>query len=165
MAIKYDTVKAFNTMDWDFSLNMLAAFGFSNIFVSWIKMILESARLSVLVNGTPHGFFPCSRGVCLGDPLSPLLFCLAEDVLSKGTVKLRQNALLNYISSLGVTAASFYMFYADDLISFCRANKKGITNLLELMEQYGQASRQIVSMEKSNILLGRSIVRRQATVT
>jgi len=45
--------------------------------------MLKSARLSIFVNGKPVGFLACSRGVRLGDPLSPLLFCVAEEVLSR----------------------------------------------------------------------------------
>jgi len=37
----------------------------------------------VLVNGKAVGFFSFSRGVRQGDPMSPFLFCLAEEVLNR----------------------------------------------------------------------------------
>lgn len=81
IALKVDISKAFDTLDWNFLIMVLHNFGFSPIFINWILAILQSARLSILVNGKAVGFFPCSRGVRQGDPLSPLLFCLAEEVL------------------------------------------------------------------------------------
>lgn len=76
IAIKLDTVKAFDTLDWSFLLQVLTSFGFDKKFVFWVQAILAFARLSILVIGTPKGYFSCSRGVRQGDPLSPLLlFC------------------------------------------------------------------------------------------
>lgn len=37
---------------------------------------------SIMVNGTSKGFFPSSRGLGQGDPLSPFLFSLVADGIS-----------------------------------------------------------------------------------
>lgn len=61
VAITFDIRKAFDTIDWDFLLKVLAAFGFGDKFCSWIKVILMSAKLSFSVNGRSVGFFSCKR--------------------------------------------------------------------------------------------------------
>lgn len=127
-AIKIDIKKAFDTLEWPFLLDVLRAFGLSNTFVCWVHEILLSARFSVTVNGSSHGFFPCGRGVRQGDPLSPLFLCIAEDVLSRGVNKLIQEGCLSPISSpRGATAP--HIFYGDDLIVFCNANLRGLRAL------------------------------------
>ncbi|XP_050379729.1 uncharacterized protein LOC126797093 [Argentina anserina] len=103
IAIKFDVQKAFDTLDWD-------------PFCDWIKAILESEHLSILVNGEMKGFFPCSRGVRQGDPLSPILFCLAEEVLSIGLIKLAEDGFIDLLSApLGITPPSHVLF-ADDIM-------------------------------------------------
>lgn len=84
LALKFDIRKAFDTIDWEFLLATLSAFGFCQQFLGWIQVILQSAKLSIVVNGKAMGYFSCTKGVRQGDPLSPILFCLAEDVRSRG---------------------------------------------------------------------------------
>jgi len=80
---KVDIHKAFDTINWKFLLLVLTRFGFDSSFVGWISTILRSTILSIRINDSLVGFFPCSRGVRQGDPLSPLLFCPVEEVLSR----------------------------------------------------------------------------------
>lgn len=53
MALIFDIIKAFDTLNLSFLLSTLRVFGFSKVFIGWIKIILELAKLSILVNFLP----------------------------------------------------------------------------------------------------------------
>jgi len=55
--------------------------------------------LFIRINCSLVGFFPCSKGVRQGDSLSPLLFCLAEEVLSRGLSKLMNDKMILHMDS------------------------------------------------------------------
>lgn len=62
LALKIDITMAFDTLEWPFLLKVLKTFGFHDIFCNWIQVILNSAFLSVSVNGKAQGYFNCTRG-------------------------------------------------------------------------------------------------------
>jgi hypothetical protein len=154
LALKIDITKAFDTLDWSFLIKVLTAFGFNEKFCHWIKVILHSAFLSISINGRSHGYFTCSRGVRQGDPLSPLLFCLAEDVLSRGISKLVSQGRLNQIKGTRNFMIPSHSFYADDLLVFCKGNLAGLRALKDLFDQYALESGQIINTSKSTIFSG-----------
>jgi hypothetical protein len=80
---KLDLEKAYDHVTWGFLIYMLRRYGFSQRWRRWIYTCISTTRFSILVNGTPCGFFASSRDLRQGDPLSPLLFVIVTDALSK----------------------------------------------------------------------------------
>ncbi|XP_049364489.1 uncharacterized protein LOC125829284 [Solanum verrucosum] len=80
---KLDMAKAYDGVSWFFLMKVLRKMGFTESFVDLIWRLLANNWYSVLINGQSHGFFHSTRGVKWGDPLSPALFILSAQVLSR----------------------------------------------------------------------------------
>jgi hypothetical protein len=79
--LKLDFEKAFDKIEYNAIMDILRHKGFRAKWLHWMDMIMSSGTSSIMLNGVPGKTFHCKRGVHQGDPLSPLLFVLAPDLL------------------------------------------------------------------------------------
>lgn len=100
-------------------------------------MLFESSKISVIVNGSPTNEFSPNRGLRQGDPLSPLLFNLVGEVLSKLLNEVNKRKIFNIINLLGCGMELTHIQYADDVILFIdneETSIKGIKQVLQCFE-------------------------------
>ena len=130
--LKLDFEKAFDKIEHSAILEVMFHLGFPSKWLDWMRSILSSRHSAVLLNGVPGKFFQCKRGVRQGDPLSPLLFVIAADLLQ---------SLVNRASSLNILNAPIpqpnddfpIVQYADDTLMIMQADANQLFFLKSLM--------------------------------
>ena len=63
MAIKLDMENAHDMVNHFFLFEVMSKFGFSKIFVRWVKFCISRSWIAPLVNGRPSKFFQATRGL------------------------------------------------------------------------------------------------------
>lgn len=128
-------------------------FSFHEVFINLIWKIISNNWFFVIINGDPIGFFPSNRGLRQGDPLSPSLFIIASEVLSRGL-----NHLHATIPSVGYSSVSgcpivSHLSFVDDVIIFCNGNRRSLLRHKSLLADYEKSSGQMVNVAKSSFFV------------
>ncbi|RVW35207.1 putative ribonuclease H protein [Vitis vinifera] len=125
--------------------------GFGIRWRKWMRGCLSSVSFAVLVNGNAKGWVKASRGLRQGDPLSPFLFTIVADVLSRMLLKAEErNVLEGFKVGRNRTRVSHLQF-ADDTIFFSSSREEDMMTLKNVLLVFGHISGLKVNLDKSNI--------------
>jgi retron-type reverse transcriptase len=138
--LKLDFTKAFDTIEHSTILTMMQRFGFDDNWIKWTTSILESATTSVLLNGVPGKSINCRRGVRQGDPMSPLLFVMAAELLQCIINKAHQHGIFQSPIPPRDDTGFPIIQYADDTIMIIKASQRELFCLKGILEAYAQAT-------------------------
>nr|XP_016501300.1 PREDICTED: uncharacterized mitochondrial protein AtMg01250-like [Nicotiana tabacum] len=130
--------------------------GFGERWIRWIKFCITIVKYSILINGGSVGFFSPQKGLRQGDPLSPFLFILAMEGLSKMLHKANQLHWLEGFK-VGNEEGNFvivsHLLYADDTLIFSGAEKSQVLYLNLTLMIFEAISGLHMDMMKSTIYL------------
>ena len=125
--------------------------GFNPRWRKWMRGCLSSVSFAVLVNGNAKGWVKASRGLRQGDPLSPFLFTIVADVLSRMLLRAEErNVFEGFKVGRNRTRVSHLQF-ADDTIFFSSTREEDLLTLKSVLVVFGHISGLKVNLDKSNI--------------
>ncbi|KAL2934807.1 LINE-1 reverse transcriptase-like protein [Bienertia sinuspersici] len=146
---KVDIRKAYDSIRWEFLDQLLRKLNFPTQFVDWIMMCVSTPAFSLNINGETCGYFKGKRGLRQGDPISPLLFVICMDYLSRLLVLVGKAKGFDYhprCKTLGLS----HLAFADDLIIMCKGDSSSARKVLQCLATFADVSGLVANEGKSN---------------
>jgi hypothetical protein len=152
---KLDIEKAYDNVNWECLIHLLGRMGFGEKWQGWIRACISLVHFSILVNGSPAGFFGSSRGLRQGDPLSPLLFLLMMEILSKMLKKMVKGGFITgfKVSGNSIEEVSIsHLLYADDTMVMCNADPEQLMYVQLVLTGFETVTGLKVNLAKSEMV-------------
>lgn len=138
-----DFEKAFDSIKWSFIIKSLKTFGFGDHFIKWIRILYTNPISCVTNNGYASEFFPLSKGIRQGCPISALLFILAVEIMA---TMIRENTDIIGIDIMDKTFKISQL--ADDTTLFLK-DDMSLKAVIRLLEDFQKMSGLKLNKEKT----------------
>ena len=152
---KLDIEKAYDKINWNFLIVVLGRMGFTEKLVRWIKWCISTASFSVMLNGSPEGFFKSSRGLRQGDPLSPYLFVLGMEAFSLLIDRAAEGGFISgykFEGRNGTERQITHLLFADDTLVFCKDTEDEMVYLFWILAWFEAMSGLSINLDKSSLI-------------
>lgn len=139
-------------MDLGFLLNVLRGLKFLERFCGWIWECISTSAYSIALNGEVRHFFPGMQGLRQGDPLSPYLFVLCIEYLSRLMKARLEDSEFKYHPKCRKHHIT-HLAFADDLMVMARGDGTLFQLVANILEEFGDVSGLRANRLKSNLFL------------
>jgi hypothetical protein len=149
--LKLDIAKAFDSIRWEYMLEVMQRLGFGQRWRDLICVIWANTTSRIILNGIPGRPIKHRRGLRQRDPLSLMLFILPMDPLQRLLDRATDQGLLSPIGADPIRMRT--SLYADDGALFLRPTVQDITNVQHLLNAFSNATGLNTNMQKSTMFM------------
>lgn len=146
---KADIYKAFDTLSWQFLVQIMQVRGFPARWIGWVEGAVLNGQSKVLLNSVTGKSIILRIGLRQGDPISPHLFILAMDFLARWTTKLAQMELLKQ----PFPNCQSCLLFADDTLFMVQPTQQQMEFLKIVLKIFAGLSGLNVNLHKSEFLV------------
>ncbi|XP_020702567.1 uncharacterized protein LOC110114137 [Dendrobium catenatum] len=152
MALKVDMEQAYDCMDWATLEHVMKLMRFPERFITWVMRCIYFPKFQLLINGCRSDWIGGSSGFRQGCPLSPYLFILCSELLTKAIAQ-RGTTLSVQISQNAPSVS--HLLYLDDVLVFADASTSNARRTMALLNDYCIWTGQRINCAKSAILFSK----------
>ena len=120
--------------------------------MDWLDAFLASSTSALNINNTLGSWFPNRRGLKQGNPLSPLLFILIADTLTRILETANSEKLLEGFDDFSITRQVLSLHFTDDTLIFLKADKQYLNTLKFILYAYELATGLKINFQKSQFI-------------
>uniref|UniRef100_A0A803Q0M3 Reverse transcriptase domain-containing protein n=1 Tax=Cannabis sativa TaxID=3483 RepID=A0A803Q0M3_CANSA len=121
----------------------------------WIVENSIIANELLLNGGLTKTFYP-KRGLRQGDPVSPYLFIIGAEVLTRILLSEESKGNLNGFSFSREGPSISHLMYADDLLIFLKADQRNRETVIKAIDKYCNWSGQRINVSKSKLFFSKN---------
>ncbi|VFQ58287.1 unnamed protein product [Cuscuta campestris] len=151
--MKLDLQKAYDNMSCKAIIQILTLLKFPSNFINWIKYCVTTTSYSIHFAGENFGYFRGGKGIRQGDPISPLLFVIIMEYLSRAFLWFASKEHFGY-HPMCKSLKLINIIFADDLIVACKADIKSITCIMRALQHFRDTTGLNINQGKSEIIFG-----------
>ncbi|XP_019106857.1 uncharacterized mitochondrial protein AtMg01250-like [Beta vulgaris subsp. vulgaris] len=130
---------------------MLQHLEFPEDFTKLIMEYVTTPKFSIMLNGSMHGYFSSAHGLRQGDPMSPLLFVLCMEYLSRVLIHSVSNMPQFHFHPNCKSLKLTHLCFVDELILYCKGEFPSVYLLLQAFKLFSSTSGLKANMDKSSL--------------
>lgn len=131
-------------------------FSFLASLTKHIMFCISTSSIHVLINGRKIDVFYSIKGIKQGDPMSPYLFILCIEHLSRNIQAGVDHQLWKPIQVCRGGPRVSHLFFTNDLTLFARADKESCDTIMNILRHFGKNSGKRVNCAKSRVIFFRN---------